>query len=116
MLKVTEEMRAAARTLLGNPALKFDMPDRVLLTAISDGKRKLIRAHWWTAHFRAIDQVKLAKLQEMADPARNPMEHERAVAARKLGEFKGRRPPGMPPEAPPLPKALVRRQPRSMRR
>jgi hypothetical protein len=48
MLKITEEMREAARKLLRNPALKFDVPDRDLLTAISDGKRKLIRADWWT--------------------------------------------------------------------
>jgi hypothetical protein len=111
MLKITEEMRAAARKLLRDPALKFDRPDRDLLTAISDGKRKLIRAHWWTKHFRVVDRIKLDKLQRLADPARNPNEHERAVADRKLGEFKGRRPPGLPPEAPPLPKVLVRRKP-----
>jgi hypothetical protein len=109
MLKITEEMRAAARKLLSNPALKLDRPDRDLLTAISDGKRKLIRAHWWTKHFKVVDRTKLDKLQRMADPARNPNEYERAVAGRKFDEFKASRPPGMPPEPPPFPKELVRR-------
>ena len=103
MLKITEEMRAAARKLLGNRALKFDRPDRDLLTAIADGKRKLIEAHWWTEHFKVVDRIKLDKLQRMADPTRNPNEHERAVAGRKLDEFKRGRAPGMPPEPPPLP-------------
>jgi hypothetical protein len=103
MLKITEEMRAAARKLLRNSALKFDRPDRDLLTAIADGKRKLIRADWWTGHFKVVDRIKLDKLQRMADPARNPNEHERTAAGRKLDEFKARRPPGMPPEPPPLP-------------
>jgi hypothetical protein len=111
MLKITEEMREAARKLLSNPALKLDRPDRDLLTAISEGKRKLIRTEQWTKYFRVIDQVKLDKLQRMADPARNPNEHERAVAECKLGEFKGMRAPGMPPKPPPLPKVLVRRKP-----
>jgi hypothetical protein len=91
MLKITEEMREAARKLLRNPALKFDVPDRDLLTAISDGKRKLIRADWWTKHFVVVDRIKLDKLQRLADPTRNPSEHERAVASRKLDEFKPRR-------------------------
>jgi hypothetical protein len=37
-----------------------------------------------------ITQAKLDKLQRLADPARNPNEHERAVASRKLAEFKAR--------------------------
>jgi hypothetical protein len=103
LLKITEEMRAAARRLLRDPALKFDVSDRDLLATIANGKRKSIRAHWWVKHFKVVDRIKLDKLQRMADPARNPMEHERATAARKLDEFKGRRPPGMPPQPPPLP-------------
>jgi hypothetical protein len=106
MLKITEEMRAAAHKLLRNPALKFDVPDRDLLTAIADGKRKLIRGHWWVKHFKVVDRTKLDKLRRLADPARNPSEHERAVADRKLREFKGRRPPGLGPEPPPLPDKL----------
>jgi hypothetical protein len=101
---------------LRNPALKFDRPDRNLLTAISDGKRKLIRADWWTKHFKVVDRIKLDKLQRLADPARNPNEHERAVAGRKLDEFKAGRAPGMPPPPPPLPRTreelLARRKPR----
>jgi hypothetical protein len=116
MLKITEEMRAAAGRLLRDPALKFDRSDRDLLTAIADDKRKLIRADQWTKHFTVVDRIKLDKLQRLADPARNPNEHERAVAERKLGEFKARRPPGMPPEPPPLPRVLIRRKPRERAR
>ena len=104
MLKITDDMRAAARKLLGNPALKISPADRDRLTAIADGKRKLIRPHWWTQFFKTIDQQKLAKLQRLADPARNPNEHERTSAARKVEEFKASAPPGMPPQPPPLPK------------
>jgi hypothetical protein len=112
MLKITEEMRAAAGKLLRDPALKFDRPDRELLTAIADGKRKLIRGDWWVNHFKVVDRTKLDKLQRMADPARNPMEHERETAARMLGEFKGRRAPGLGPEPPPLPlPSPISRQP-----
>jgi hypothetical protein len=106
MLKITDEMRAAARKLLQAPALKFNVPDRNLLTAISDGKRKLINAHWWTKQFRVVGQKKLAKLQMLADPAHNPMEHERAVAARKIREFKDGRAPGLRPQPPPLPSRI----------
>jgi hypothetical protein len=111
MLKITEEMREAARKLLKNPALKIVGFDRVLLTAVAEGKRKRLQAEEWTKHFKVINQTKLDKLQRMADPARNPNEHERAVAGRKLDEFKASRPPGLPPEPPPLPKVLVRRKP-----
>jgi hypothetical protein len=111
MLKITEEMRAAAGKLLRNRALKFDRPDWDLLVAIAVGKRKLIRADQWTKHFTVVDQIKRDKLQRLADPARNPNEHERAVAERKLDEFKARRAPGMPPEPPPLPRTLIRRKP-----
>jgi hypothetical protein len=47
----------------------------------------------------------------MAYPVRNPNEHQRAVAAKMVADFKGRRAPGMPPPPPPLPKVLVRRTP-----
>jgi hypothetical protein len=112
MLKITEEMRGAARKLLRDPALKFKASDRELLTALADGKRKLINAHWWQKHFAKVDRVKLDKLQRLADPAGTPNEHERAAAARKLDEFKARRAPGMPPEPPPLPSLadLLRRR------
>jgi hypothetical protein len=74
---------------------------------MSEGKRKLIRGHEWTKYFKVVDRMKLDKLARMADPARNPNEHERAVAGHKLDEFRARRPPGMPPEPPPLPTDLM---------
>jgi hypothetical protein len=116
MLKITEEMREAAGKLLKNRALKFDRYDRDLLAAISDGKRKLIQAHWWVKFFKKIDQIKLDKLQRLADPARNPNVHERAVASRKLAEFKASRAPGMPPPPPPLPEFLTPRYQRYQRK
>jgi ProQ/FINO family len=36
-------------------------------------------------------------------PARNSNEHERAIADRKLREFRAKQPPGLPPLPPPLP-------------
>ena len=108
MLKITEEMRAAARKLVRDPALalKINASNRKLLTALADGKRKLIDAHWWKKHFVVVDRMKLDKLQRLADPAGNPNEHERAVAKHKHDEFKARRAPGLPPEPPPLPKTV----------
>jgi|EndMetStandDraft_8_1072994.scaffolds.fasta_scaffold441329_1 hypothetical protein len=103
MLKITEEMREAAGKLLRNPALKANRPDRDLLAAMSEGKRKLIDAVWWKEIHGVVNQTKLDKLARMADPARNPNEHEREVAGHKLDEFRARRPPGLPPEPPPLP-------------
>jgi hypothetical protein len=115
MLKITDEFRAAARKLLHEPGAKLDWHDRDVLAAIAAGKRKLINASWWSGVHKVIDRVKLDKLRAMADPARNPMEHERAVADRKLAEFKARRPPGTRPDPPPLPERLeewMRRTPR----
>lgn len=102
-LKITDEMRAAARKLLRNRALKFSRPDHDLLTAIADGTRKQIRPQKWTKHFARVDQMKLDKLERMADPARNPMAHERAIAADMVVKFQAGRAPGLPPEPPPLP-------------
>jgi hypothetical protein len=107
MLKITEEMREAARQLLKNAA-KLDRSDRDLLEAIANGKRKLIDGRWWKEmHHYVVAQPKRAKLAAYADPARNDNVHERAVAAAMLAKFKARRPPGLPPEPPPLPKTLA---------
>lgn len=102
-LEITEAMREAARKVLQNPNLKMNRPDRDRLAAIADGTRKRIDALWWDRIHKVVDQVKLDKLQRLADPARNPMEHERAVAGRKLDELKARKPPGSRPEPRPLP-------------
>ena len=100
MIKVTNEIREAARRLLLDP---HDRADKDLLEAIAGGKRKLINWEWWRKFYAALDRARLAKIAAMADPARNDKEHERAVAAHKLATAKARRPPGMPPEPPPLP-------------
>jgi hypothetical protein len=100
MLKVTNEIREAARQLL---LARHNADDAARLEAVANGQRKLIRAEWWRKFYAAIDRARLAKIAAMADPARNDKEHERAAAARKLATAKARRPPGMPPEAPPLP-------------
>jgi hypothetical protein len=115
MLKITDEIREAARKLSKDREVKLDGSDRALLAAIAAGKRKLIDAWWWGRVHKVVSRVRLDKIQAMADPARNPMEHERAVASRKLAGFKTRRPPGLMPEAPPLPERIeewIRRTPR----
>jgi hypothetical protein len=106
MLKITDAMREAARKLSRDREVKLDGSDRALLRAVAEGKRKLIDGWWWSNVHKVVGRVKLDKLQAMADPARNPMEHERAVASRKLAGFKARRPPGLMPEPPPLPETL----------
>src|SRR5262249_21010473 len=109
MLKITDEMREAACKLLQQPrptGRRLDGSDRAVLKAIAFGERKLIDGAWWKDVHNVVDRGKLDKLQAMADPARNPMEHERTVASRKLAEFKARRPPGLHPEPPPLPETL----------
>jgi hypothetical protein len=106
MLKITEDIRAAARRLLGNPEIKLDEDERVVLAAISEGKRKLIDGLWWQKVHNVVDRVKLDKLKAMADPAGNPNVHSREIASRKLAAFKARRPPGLRPEPPPLPRSL----------
>jgi hypothetical protein len=102
MIKVTDEMREAARRILSKqekePRWSVD-----LLNAIADGKRKLIDAHWWKKIHGDVDQAKLDKIAAMTDPERNSNEHERAAAASKLASAKATRPPGLPPEPPPLP-------------
>jgi hypothetical protein len=103
MITITEEMREAARQLLKTAKIK-NGADLDLLTKIANGKRKLIDGGWWKEiHNYVFDQPKRAKLAALADPARNDNPHERAVASAMLSKFKGRRPPGLHPEPPPLP-------------
>jgi hypothetical protein len=113
MLTITEEMRESARKLLTakvNPRDHYGYDtllhkhDRDLLTAIANGKRKLIDGQWWKEMHRVVAKDKLDKLSRLADPDRNDNPHERDLASAKLAEFKARRPPGMPPEGRPLPK------------
>jgi hypothetical protein len=103
MLKVTDEIREAARRLLTRH-LAGDV--RKLLEAIVDGKRKLIDENWWRKAHGDVDRAKLDKLAALADPTRNTNEHERQVASDKLAAAKARRPPGARPEPPPLPTNL----------
>jgi hypothetical protein len=113
LLKVTDEIREAARRLLTRH-LAGDV--RKLLEAIADGKRKRIDWDWWCKVYGDPEgdaaRAKLAKITAMADPARNANEHERRVAASKLeaasklASAKAFRPPGMGPEPEPLPTDL----------
>jgi hypothetical protein len=101
MLKVTDEIREAARRLLTGEAPR--PADKKRLEAIADGKRKRIDADWWRKVHGTIDRAKLDKIARLADPARNDNEPERQVATTKLLAAKARRPPGMRPPPPPLP-------------
>jgi hypothetical protein len=102
-LKITAAMRVAASTLLRAGERRLNGADCARLTGIIGGKRKVIDAAWWAKIHRVVDQGKLDKLAALADPVRNPNEHERRTAGRKLAEFQGRTPPGSRPQAPPLP-------------
>lgn len=117
MLKVTGQMREAARRLLARSETHISQHKR--LEAIVNGKRKLIDAAWWRKLHGDVDRATLGKVAALADPARNPSEHERANAARTLAKLKARRLPGMPREAPPLPETLAQfkamRKPRQTR-
>ena len=101
MLKVTGEIRAAAKRLLGQ--LPTSAATRKALEDISVGRRKQIDPVWWRETYGDVDQKQLDKLARMADPARNANEHERRVAAAKLTSAKASRPPGMRSRPEPLP-------------
>jgi hypothetical protein len=98
-----DEMREAKRYLMRSSGYKLSLANRCRLEDIVSGKRKVIDALWWNRIHEVVDQSKLDKLERLADPARNSSEHERELAGRKAAELKARRPPGAPPQAPPLP-------------
>ena len=80
-----------------------DKQTRQRLEAITSGKRKEIDDNWWITIHGVVDQAKIDKLAALADPERNPNEHERKVATTKLASAKARRPPGSKPLPQPLP-------------
>jgi hypothetical protein len=90
--RVGAQAAAGSRTQTGS--------DRNKLTDIAEGKRKQVDALWWDKLHAPVNRDKLDKLQRLADPARNPSEHERTVAARKFASFKARTAPGSHGEAP----------------
>jgi hypothetical protein len=77
--------------------------DRARLMAIVYGKRwspktkapKTVDVEWWRGLHKETDETRAAQLAAMADPARNPNEHERAVAAKKLAGLKTTSAPGL---------------------
>jgi hypothetical protein len=83
-----------------------DKDTRKRLEVIVNGTRKLVDADWWRKTHGDSDRAKRDKIAALADPARNPNEHERQVAERKLKAANSRRAPGIRPEPPPLPKNL----------
>jgi hypothetical protein len=111
MIKVTNKIREAAAKLLSQYRGEsgHDKTMRERLAAIADGKRKLIDAAWWRKAHGDIDRAKLDKIAALADPTRNTSEHERRVAANKLAAVEARRPPGIRPEPPPLPREWKRK-------
>jgi hypothetical protein len=105
MIKVTDEIRSAAARLLRAQS-GFDGYDLKCLEAIANGKRKRIDGCWWREVHGEVARVKLDKISALADPTRNPNEHERKVAETKLAQARAHRPPGLPPEPPPMPRDL----------
>jgi hypothetical protein len=97
---ITKQIREAARKLLDGGRF-FPPDDRRKLKAIADPQsgRKSIPIDWWRRIHgvsqrqaemaaRGKDRKKWDALKRMADPKRNDNANERAVAARKLAEFK----------------------------
>jgi hypothetical protein len=104
MIRITEEMREAARKLLRTKVeevrYKLSPANRARLAAVAEGKRKQVDSLWWSKIHGRVSPEKLDKLQRLADPTGNPMERERAVARHKLTELKKHIPPGLPPMPP----------------
>jgi hypothetical protein len=111
-IAITEVFVKAAADLLAKDAkrsrgrLHTDVRSR--LKAIADGTRKLIDVDWWREvhgpqyiHWPDLrdtvdNRAKLEKLKALADPKRNPNEHERKAAEAKLASFKPKTPPSAP--------------------
>jgi hypothetical protein len=113
MMPVTHEILEAARALLvkrraeaeARAARQFwgaHIKDGVssILEALVDGKYKTIDVEWWrnlfVEPFEAANSAKLDAIAAMADPVRNPNEHERRVAERKLAEMTAKKSPSPP--------------------
>jgi hypothetical protein len=66
--------------------------DKAQLQKIVDGKLKSVDVVWWRSFHGKIDEERAAAIAAMADPTRNPNEHERKVAAVKLAALKAKAP------------------------
>jgi hypothetical protein len=111
---ITDALRKAARDLLDEDAARphgrLRSEDRKQLKAIADpaSRRKFIDVDWWRwVHGRKYvhayniedapaNRAKVEKLEALADPKRNPNEHERKIAEAKLANFKPKQPPSAP--------------------
>jgi hypothetical protein len=81
-------------TLFSNDDSWLRSADTVRLRNIISGKLKTVDVQWWLAlHRKANDERD--QVATMADPARNPNEHERKVAAAKLAGLRPKAAPGL---------------------
>jgi hypothetical protein len=93
VIPITDEIRAGAATLLARG--KLHRSTRLKLAAIANGERKVVDPFWWRNLWGEGNGARLAKLEALADPKRNPNAHERAVAERKLKKAKESVAPGL---------------------
>jgi hypothetical protein len=147
-MQVTDEIREAARRLSPSRYAKLRMPsdaegfpcqflheahpelkdpygfqeDTRKLDAIANGKQKTIDPDWWRRVHRDSDRAdnnaKRDKLAALANPKRNPNEHERRVAADKLAQLTEAQsaPPGLEEHYLREEEATLRLEQRAMRK
>jgi hypothetical protein len=105
---ITEAMRTVAKKISSRETLRS--ADMRRLQAIMSGKQKKVDAEWWRGIAGSETSARADQLAAMADPARNPNQHEREVAAAMLRKERAK---GIGLEEydrlwPPLQKALKR--------
>jgi hypothetical protein len=147
-MPVTDEIREAARRLTPSRYAKLRLPrdaegfprqflheahpelkdpyrfweDTWKLDAIANGKQKTIDPDWWRRVHRDSDRAdnnaKRDKLAALANPKRNPNEHERRVAANMLAQLTEAQsaPPGLEEHYLREEEATLRLEQRAMRK
>jgi hypothetical protein len=110
---ITDAIRTAASAFLASGKLTT-ADDRRKLRAIADpaSGRQFIDINWWRfihgvtkrqaeTAARTKHRALLEKLEHLADPERNPNEHERKVAAAKLAKLRAQSPEAAKPASAP---------------
>jgi hypothetical protein len=90
---VNDKMMERARELFKHGNLSIG--HRAKLRRIISGEVKSIGSEWWRQVNDAANRRKLEKISAMADPARNPSEHQRRVAEAMIAKLRAASPPGL---------------------
>jgi hypothetical protein len=89
---VNDKMLEKARELI---KYSSSINHRVKLHQIIKGEVKSIGSEWWRQVNDVANRRKLEKIRAMADPARNPSEHQRRVAEATIAKLEAASPPGL---------------------